>query len=178
MKARHLVMAAGLCIAAWLAIFGDKTPSEEIAEAVVRTTSAPASSADTGPSPLAASDSEDEPVILALESRDTLIGGAQIDKPYEGLFASQSWTPPPPPPPKPLPPPPPTAPPLPFTYLGKKLEGGAWEVYLARRDQTFIVNVQTVIENTYRVDEIKPPTLSLTYLPLNQTQTLTIGGTD
>ena len=176
MKARHIIMTAGLAIAAWLAFFGDKTSPTEIAEPIIRSSEPAALPVVTTAPPIA--NVEQESIILALQPRDTLIGGAQIEKPYAGLFGSQTWAPPPPPPPKPLPPPPPTAPPLPFTYLGKKLEDGAWEVYLARNDKTFIVNAQTIIEGTYRVDAIKPPTLSLTYLPLNQVQTLTIGGTD
>ena len=75
-------------------------------------------------------------------------------------------------------PPPPTAPTLPFIYLGKKVDDHIWEVYLARGEQTYIVREKTLIDNTYRVDSIRPPTLSLTYLPLNQAQTLSIGGID
>ena len=98
--------------------------------------------------------------------------------PHEALFDSQTWDPPPPPPPKPGPPPPPVAPPLPYAVIGKKLEDQAWEVYLTRGEQTFIAREKLVIEGQYRVDAIKPPTMTLTYLPLNQTQTLTIGGND
>lgn len=181
MKARHVLLAAGLVIAASLVIFGDKTPAGGIAEPVARAvqpavSSAPATKATPRDAVRAAL--TPEPEILALQSRDTLIGGAGSEKSAEGLFGSQSWMPPPPPPPKPAPPPPPTAPPLPFTYLGKKVEDGTWEVFLARGDQTFIVRQQTIIDGTYRVDSIKPPTVVLTYLPLNQVQTLTIGGID
>jgi hypothetical protein len=98
--------------------------------------------------------------------------------PREALFDSQTWDPPPPPPPKPGPPPPPVAPPLPYVVIGKKLEDLAWEVYLTRGEQTFIAREKLVLEGQYRVDSIKPPTMTLTYLPLNQTQTLTIGGND
>lgn len=98
--------------------------------------------------------------------------------PQEALFDSQTWTPPPPPPPKPTPPPPPVAPPLAFTVIGKKLEEGKWEVFLARGEQIFIAKEKAVLDNNYRVESIKPPTLTVTYLPLNQTQTLTIGGPD
>lgn len=106
------------------------------------------------------------------------IAPAPPPPPPETLFGSQSWTPPPAPPRQAAAPPPPTAPPLPFTYLGKKSEDNQWEIYLARGSDTFIVREQTVIEGRYRIDAIKPPTLTVTYLPLNQVQTLTIGGTD
>lgn len=177
MHKRHIVMAAGLMVAAGLAIFGDKTPENAITEPVVR---ARASDARPTTSPTTSSRRETagDPAILELLPRESLIGGARAGGPVDGLFHAQSWTPPPPPPPKPLPPPPPTAPPLPFTFLGKKLEGSEWEVYLGRGENILIVRQKTTVEGTYRVDSIAPPTLSLTYLPLNQQQTLTIGGTD
>jgi hypothetical protein len=31
------------------------------------------------------------------------------------------------------------APPLPFAYLGKKLEGGQWEVYLGRGEEVLFI---------------------------------------
>ncbi|MEN9867653.1 MAG: hypothetical protein RL748_3243 [Pseudomonadota bacterium] len=96
----------------------------------------------------------------------------------EALFDSQTWDPPPPPPPKPQPPPPPVAPPLPYQVIGKKLEDNAWEVYLTRGDSTFIAREKLVLEGQYRIESIKPPSMTLTYLPLNQTQTLNIGGND
>jgi len=179
MKPHHLLMTVGLSIAAWLAIFGDKTPSDTIAEPVARpskNTVAPVANAVPASNNGPAKKIERDLVILSLKPRDELIGGAHGGS--AKLFDSQSWMPPPPPPPKPLPPPPPTAPPLPFTYLGKKMEDGAWEIYLARGDQTLVVREKTTIDNTYRVDSVTPPTLSLTYLPLNQVQTLSIGGND
>ncbi|MCB4363298.1 hypothetical protein KIH07_06095 [Hydrogenophaga taeniospiralis] len=93
------------------------------------------------------------------------------------LFGQHNWTPPPKPQPtvKPLPPPPPTAPPLPFTLLGKQWNGAAWEVYLARGDHSHIVREGSQFAQSYRVDRIAPPHMTLTYLPLEQTQTLYIG---
>lgn len=196
MRARHILLTLGLAVAAWLALFGDKTPAPDIAEPVARkntsvgtspsagnsqTISASAASAYSSASNnRAAKKAGVTPVILTLIDRDALIGSTRSEKQADQLFTSQSWTPPPPPPPKvvELPPPAPVAPPLPFSFLGKKIEDGKWEVYLTRNDQTFIVRAQTVIENTYRIDAITPPILTLTYLPLNQIQTLTIGGTD
>jgi hypothetical protein len=93
-----------------------------------------------------------------------------------GPFAHQDWTPPPPPPAEPPPPPPPTAPPLPFTFIGKALSDGAWEVYLAHGDHAYVVREKgAVIDGIYRVESIEPPVLTLIYLPLNQIQQLNIG---
>jgi hypothetical protein len=115
---------------------------------------------------------------LQIRARRELIGSTV--GPVEALFGSHSWTPPPPPPPPAprvvaAPPPKPTAPPLPFTYIGKKLENGNWEAYLARGTETYIVHNKTVIDDTYRAELIAPPSLTITYLPLKQVQTLTIG---
>lgn len=190
MKARHLLMAAGVAIAAWLALFADRTPNGSVAEPVVRagakpipreTAAIPNTAAPLVGSAATGNDGrkgKPEPVILALRARAELIGGASAGNKADPLFGSQSWVPPPPPPPKPVAPPPPTAPAVPYAFIGKKLEDGAWEVYLSKGEHTFIVRDKSVIEDTYRVEAIKPPTLTLTYLPLNQMQTLPIGGVD
>lgn len=196
MTPRRIVLAAALAMAAWLAMFGDTTPSRGIAEPIARASasiaSRPASNNSSGSTapvgasalffqPVAANHAgkaERETMILALRTRGEFIGGAVSAKHGDDLFASQSWMPPPPPPAKPMPSPPPGAPPLPFTYIGKKIEDAVWEVYLARGDQTLIVREQTTIDGIYRVESIAPPSLVLVYLPLNKMQTLLIGGAD
>ena len=92
-------------------------------------------------------------------------------------FESKSWyvPPPPPPPPKPLPPPPPTAPPLPFTYLGRYQDLAKPVIFLVRGDRILLVSAGDIIEGTYRVDGIVGTALGLTYLPLNIKQTLDMG---
>jgi hypothetical protein len=94
-------------------------------------------------------------------------------------FSQRDWTPPPPlpPPTLPAPPAPPQAPLLPFQFLGKQVADKQWTVFLGRQDRTYVIVVGDVIEDTYRVDSIEPPLLSLTYLPLMQPQTLSIGMT-
>jgi hypothetical protein len=96
------------------------------------------------------------------------------------VFASKSWYVPPPPPPPPAaappgPPPKPTAPPLPFTYLGKYQDTGAPVIFLVRGDRILTVKQGDVIEGNYRVDGIAGSTLTLTYMPLDIKQTLNIG---
>lgn len=179
MTPRHILMALGLAGAAALVIFGDKTPSSEVAEAVERKAPAarPAPAAAAAP----ASKGKGDVAIARLLPREELIGdaGDGAFKSKDGVFGGQTWNPPPPPPPpqdlKPPPPPPPTAPPLPFQVLGKAAADGQWEVYLVRGEQTFVVRKGSTIEGTYRVDAIAPPTMSLTYLPMNQVQQLHIG---
>ena len=75
-------------------------------------------------------------------------------------------------------PPPPArvAPPIPYTVHGKKLEDGRWDVFLSRQDRTYVARVTVVLDGTYRVEEIRPPNMILTYLPMNKRQTVAIGG--
>ena len=189
MKPRHLVMGAALAGAALLAVFGDRSPDGEIAEAVERApgprpapslsaaaASAAAAAAAVERAPASAGAGAARTAILALVPRETLIGDgeARFRHGEHGVFARHDWTPPPPPP-QPAPPPPPSAPPFPFTFIGKSLADGVWEIYLARGDRTYVVRDKTVIDGTYRVDAIAPPVLTLTYLPLNQVQQLNIG---
>lgn len=91
------------------------------------------------------------------------------------VFASKSWYVPPPPP-KALPPPPPTAPPLPFTYMGKLSDTpGNLTIFLVRGDQVYTVKPGDVIDTIYRVEGVNAGQLTLTYLPLDVKQTINIG---
>ena len=87
-------------------------------------------------------------------------------------FEVRSWAPPPA---KAPPPPPPEAPPLPFKYMGKIMDGGQVVVFLAKQDINYVVRAGEKLDNNYQVDEIKPGMMTLTYLPLGQKQTLEIG---
>ena len=186
---RHAILALALVGAALLAAFGDRAPQGDIAEPVERPVAKAALVRTAVPAPVPvvpAAKAGDAPAgqpILALVPRDTLIGDGDAafgqGQNGAGPFGRHDWTPPPPPPPPPHPappPPPPTAPPLPFTFIGKSVGDGAWEVYLARGDRTYVVREKgAVIDGTYRVESIAPPVLTLTYLPLNQVQQLNIG---
>ena len=173
MNRRVLIYGAALAGAAALFLFGDSTPDSGVAEAVER---APAPLAAPAAVRSTAAASAPEPLILRVHDRAALFGdddGAAAG----GVFGTQDWNPPPVPQAEapPPPPPPPTAPPLPFTFIGKAVSDGAVEVYLARSGTTYIVRENMVIDGTYRVDDISPPTLKLTYLPLNQAQQINIG---
>jgi hypothetical protein len=180
-----------LGLAFWLGVFGDKTPIGTVtpsSKLVARASKATVDAVQTAPAVDAAS-GVNNPLRTSVElqplqppiPRAQLILARKLNATSgTHLFASGSWTPPPPPI-KPVPPPPPvapTAPTLPFTFIGKKLEEGTWEVFLARGEQSFLVREGHVIENTYRIDKISPPNLSLTYLPLGQNQSLSIGASE
>lgn len=87
-------------------------------------------------------------------------------------FRSRSWhvEPPPPPPPKP------TAPPLPFKYLGKLVEDGESRIFLAHRERHLIARVGERLAAQYVVETIDEQRLGIRYLPLDELQTLNIGG--
>lgn len=201
MTPRHLLMGAALVGAAALVLFGDNAPDNGVAEPAERAApapvaapaSAPATAPDSAPAaapaavPATASARAGkgapaaDVAILRLLPRAQLVGeqGDAVVAGADGMFGTQSFTPPPPPPAKPPPPPPPMAPPLPYTFIGKAVSDGAWEVFLARGpDRTLIVRNQMVLDGAYRVDAIAPPVMKLTYLPLNQVQQLNIGVAD
>lgn len=170
MRRRHIVMGLALVLAAGLAAFGDRSPAGEVAEAVERpgpTWRAQSRTASVRPAP----------VIARLLPRESLIGDGKdgFNAGEDALFGRQDWTPPPPPPPKPLPPPPPSAPPVPFAVIGKSLEDGTWQVFLASGAHTHIATDGLVIDGAWRVERIAPPLMTLTYLPLNQVRQLNIG---
>lgn len=75
------------------------------------------------------------------------------------------------------PPPPPMAPPLPFTFLGRLIDGDRRQVFLNHGQNTLIVGVGETIDQRYRVDRIESDTVHFTYLPLGQQQVLAIPGT-
>lgn len=180
-RKRWWILGGLLIGAAGLAFFGDSTPYQvatEIASPPVRptetadsTTRSSAKSSRTKSAP----DVQAEPtVLLALKPRDELIHASPPSS--VDLFTAMSWAPPQPPPPSaPMPVVAPVAPPLPYTYVGKKQQGGQWEVYLLKDELTYIVHQGSIVEDQYVVEHIEPPSMRFKYRPLGQVQTLMIG---
>jgi hypothetical protein len=172
-----------LGLAGWLALFGDKSPDGKAAalsvpvrrpptaEAVARSFSVTASKPAIGAEPEAL-----EQLVPRDQWRADAPPPGTASAARQDIFLARNWNPPPPPPPAVVETPP-APPPLPFIFLGKKLEGATWEVYLSRGEQSFIAREGQTLEGVYRVDKIAPPTLFLTYVPLGQSQALTIGET-
>ena len=76
---------------------------------------------------------------------------------------------------------------LPRVWLGalgwwrvhtKKFEEGQWEAYLGSGEDVFIAREGMTLAGIYRVRSIQPPTMTLMYLPLKQSQTIAIGGVE
>lgn len=97
-----------------------------------------------------------------------------------GLFESKSWYAPPVqavPVPAYVPPPQPRAPALPFTFIGRMLEGKEVTMFLTRNDRNYTVKEKDVLDDNYRVDKIGEGEAVLTYLPTNTQQTLSFNTT-
>src|SRR5262245_7496915 len=123
--------------------------------------------------------SKDPAVALAAPSRATVPLQAAADP-----FVAVSFVPPPPPPPPviaappPPPPPPPKAPPLPFSFVGLLEKGGGPKpaAFLARGDALLVVSAGDVVDNDYRIESLSEREIVVTYLPLNERQSLTATG--
>lgn len=95
----------------------------------------------------------------------------------ENPFNSKSWYAPPPviasaPP---APPPVPSAPPMPFTYIGKMVEDDRLLVYLAKGEQMFTVAKGETFDEVYRFDGLENGNLVIQYLPLAAKQLIAVG---
>ncbi|MBI3902533.1 MAG: hypothetical protein HY306_06265 [Nitrosomonadales bacterium] len=119
---------------------------------------------------------------------DKLKAKPQEDSEVNDVFNHTSWYVPPPAPPAPppvkflepiiaLPPPEPTAPPLPFTYFGRYEDGNVRTVVLVKGGRVYAVKVGEILDGAYRVEDISQGVVTLTYLPLNTTQSLRTGET-
>ena len=106
-----------------------------------------------------------------LPSRDAI--GAARGQPFD----PRSWAPPPKhervvaaPPPKPV------APPVPYRVAGQVMHDGLNQVVLARDDRVFTVGEGETLDNTYRIESIRPDAVTITYLPLSERQQIPVGG--
>ncbi len=68
-----------------------------------------------------------------------------------------------------------SAPPLPFVYIGKYVEDGELRVFLGHQGLNLIIRDGDVIQQLYKVESIKPPLMTLRYIPLDVEQHLAIG---
>ena len=72
---------------------------------------------------------------------------------------------------------PPQAPPLPFRFLGRQVDKGVTSVFVQYGDQNLVLAAGTLVADLYRVERIADGMVTIRYLPLDQTQTLSIGET-
>jgi len=189
MTMRQWLLAAGLVVASALVVFGNRAGDDEAAQPVARgagplgggpvTAVSAAVPPASGPAAPAGS-GQTTPKVYALLERTHLIGAAATPQP-RGLFGPQSWAPAAKPAPassQPSAVAAPVAPALPFTYLGRQVQGGTVQVFLGLGEQILITNVPGQPDPNYRIDAASDKQLRFTYLPLNQTQILSTGASD
>lgn len=165
MRARHILLGCALAGSLALLAHGDDEPAAGQAALLAGPVALPARAADDTP--------QQAPWVMRVLPRGT---GDDAGDDGASAFRSRTWNPP-------LPgeeeaqhlePPPPSAPPLPFRYIGKALGVQGWEVYLAEGEAVHVARTDDVI-GAYRVTEIRPPSMRLRYLPLDEEQGIDIG---
>jgi hypothetical protein len=98
---------------------------------------------------------------------------APIGEPQGAVFDSHNWQPSPITASKVVAPPP-VAPPMPYRFSGATVYEGRMQIFLAKIDTIIPVAVGETIEGGYRVDAIDERQVTLTYLPLEQKQVISI----
>jgi hypothetical protein len=68
----------------------------------------------------------------------------------------------------------PTAPPLPFRYLAKIIDGDHTAVFLMNGEDHYNVKPGQVIDKTYKVERVTETAVTFTYLPLGTRQVLPV----
>ncbi|MEC5386918.1 hypothetical protein VVD49_14380 [Uliginosibacterium sp. H3] len=174
-RKRMLIMLPVLAIAAWLAIFGDKSPGgagNEVAAVAPRRSSTPP--------PVTAGDIIARPPGANVPATASGPGAVRQDlkqalneASVPNLFGSNA--PPPPPPaavvdPEDLPPPPPS-----FTVIGSMNKDGRLNVFLDKDNQTYVAIPGAVIDGN-RVDVVKSDQVQLFNLSTQKTQIIPIEG--
>lgn len=92
------------------------------------------------------------------------------------LFAVQSWQPPPAPPPAPAAPAEPEAPPFPYAYMGGLSDDRGRTAFFNRGDHVLGVRAGETIDGSFRVDQLDETSMTVTYVPLNKTAQVRLGG--
>lgn len=72
-------------------------------------------------------------------------------------------------------PPPPAPTPTPFKFIGKLYGDDEYIVFLNYNGRNIAVKTGEVLFEKYKVEEIKPPTMTLVNLPLSSKETISIG---
>ena len=162
----HIALGVGSLATAGLILFSPEDGDLGVSESskVSKTLRSPQDARAANQSP-AESKSKAESLFAALPSsaaRPTL-----KDKASAGILAKSSWFIPPPPPP--------SAPPLPFIYLGKYLEGDSQVLILNQGGRVLTVAPGEVLDKNYRIERIEANNVVFTYLPLGTSQTLSTG---
>ncbi|KAF2391594.1 hypothetical protein [Pseudomonas frederiksbergensis] len=71
----------------------------------------------------------------------------------------------------------PSAPVMPFQFVGRLHNQSDLQVFLQNGEKIYVVRKGDVIDDTWRIEGISDVELSLVYLPLHLSQTLSVGST-
>lgn len=180
-KLRHILLTAALLGSAGLVLFSD--PPQAKSDIVEPAKQPPQDTSINTVSPtqqqVTSQTSATGTQLLTRASRDYDIyseSGTRHSQTTPDLFAAHNWAPPalsrqesgslfseq-------------TAPALPFTMIGKHQIDGKWEIFLASGQNDYVVHEQDIINEQYKIESIRPPVMTLIYLPLNTRQTMQIG---
>lgn len=174
---RWLLLLSALGIAAWLALFGDKTPPGVVQPHAASSRAAAAVAQAVSGRPAEAGRAPALPALETLVDRATW-ADVEASKRAD-LFAPARWVVATPPAAAPVlvvaeapavPPPQP-----PWRVVGKQWADEQWQVFLLRDSQSLVVQQGQVLEGIWRVDRIEPPTMTLTHVPSGQQHQLSIG---
>ncbi len=69
----------------------------------------------------------------------------------------------------------PMAPPLPFQFIGRLDDRNDVQVFLQNGEKLYVVRNGDMIDDTYRIVGISATEMNMVYLPLHQSQTLSVG---
>lgn len=115
-----------------------------------------------------------------LEARQKGLADAAAEKrggvEQRGLFDAVAWqapvakAPPPPPPPRPVPPP------FGYVYMGGLTEDGVRTAFFTQGERIIAVKAGDTVDAAFRIDKMTEKQMTLTYLPLNETLVLALGG--
>ncbi|MDP5239616.1 hypothetical protein Q9Q94_08750 [Uliginosibacterium sp. 31-16] len=170
---RLLIMLPVLLGAGWLALFGDKTPSDAadvvapVAAVVRPAESAPEAPVDN-PAITGETDSSQVKRVRDRVGLADLENGPQVD-----LFAGQGGAAPPPP--QAEAPPPPEIPVQPFVLIGRMLDHDQWLVFLERGGKTHVTRARDVVDG-FRVDAVTGTEIRLTQLTDKSRFVIPVGG--
>lgn len=109
---------------------------------------------------------------LAQRRMNVAVVGSQKAMP---IFTVQSWQPTPPPAAS-VEATEPVAPAFPYPYLGGLTDDAGRTAFFSRGDRVLIVRNGATIDGQYRVDHLDETSMTLTYLPLQKTLAVALGG--
>ena len=158
---RVLIMAPFLLVAAWLALFGDKTPSGggEVVAPVAATPRAAQSEVEAPLDNPAITGEADSAQVRRLRDRVNL--GELENGPKVDLFSAQGGNPNPVQVAAPPPPPPPLT--QPFVLIGRMYDRDHWLAFLENQGKTHVVQAGEVVDG-FRIDAVSAQEIRLTQL--------------